>query len=65
MDVFFRGIQSLSIGLGKSVSKLYPLMILLIFTVVILRYFFGVDMVARNYLMAARTNFSSCGALCS
>ena len=42
MDFFFRGIQSLSIGLGKSVSKLYPLMILLIFTVVILRYFFGV-----------------------
>ena len=42
MDVFFRGIQSLSIGLGKSVSKLYPLMILLIFAVVILRYFFGV-----------------------
>ena len=42
MEVFFRGIQSLSTGLGKSVSKLYPLMILLIFTVVILRYFFGV-----------------------
>ena len=42
MDVFFRGIQSLSIGLGKSVSKLYALMIILIFTVVILRYFFGV-----------------------
>ena len=42
VDFFFRGIQSLSIDLGKSVSKLYPLMILLIFTVVILRYFFGV-----------------------
>ena len=42
MGLIFHGIQKLCILLGKLVSKLYPLMILLIFGVVILRYFFGV-----------------------
>jgi TRAP-type mannitol/chloroaromatic compound transport system permease small subunit len=42
MDLIFHGIQRVTILLGRLVSKLYPLMILLIFGVVILRYFFGV-----------------------
>ena len=42
MGLIFHGIQKASILLGRLVSKLYPLMILLIFGVVILRYFFGV-----------------------
>jgi TRAP-type mannitol/chloroaromatic compound transport system permease small subunit len=41
MGMIFHGIQKASILLGRLVSKLYPLMILLIFGLVILRYFFG------------------------
>ena len=41
MSLIFEGIQAVSIFLGRLVSRLYPVMILLIFGVVILRYFFG------------------------
>lgn len=40
MGVFFERVQRASVLLGRLVSQLYPLMILLIFAVVILRYFF-------------------------
>ena len=40
MGVFFERVQRVSVLLGRLVSQLYPLMILLIFAVVILRYFF-------------------------
>ena len=40
MGVFFERVQRASVFLGRLVSQLYPLMILLIFAVVILRYFF-------------------------
>ena len=40
MGVFFERVQRTSVLLGRLVSQLYPLMILLIFAVVILRYFF-------------------------
>ncbi|HJL79815.1 MAG: TRAP transporter small permease subunit [Candidatus Thioglobus sp.] len=40
MGVFFDGVQWVCALLGRLTSKLYPLMILLIFGVVILRYFF-------------------------
>ena len=40
MGVFFERVQRASVLLGRLVSQLYPLMILLIFAVVVLRYFF-------------------------
>ena len=40
MGVFFERVQRASVFLGRLVSQLYPLMILLIFAVVVLRYFF-------------------------
>ena len=40
MGLFFERVQRASVLLGRLVSQLYPLMILLIFAVVVLRYFF-------------------------
>jgi TRAP-type mannitol/chloroaromatic compound transport system permease small subunit len=40
VGVFFERVQRASVFLGRLVSQLYPLMILLIFAVVVLRYFF-------------------------